>query len=142
MPAVKWNKSESCSCCNGESNLTNKYTPLCSKLGKLGVSECRKKLGEIVAKNYKCKMHSRLKFLAYLHLICASSILCPEFSLAQQQQQQQQQASSLTEKIPLGESPKEPKDPSSARNCHSRHCTCSWDLDHNVLPAPYSIFHS
>ncbi|XP_020801640.1 glutamate receptor 1 [Drosophila serrata] len=45
-------------------------------------------------------MQSRLKFLAYLHLICASSIFCPEFSVAQQQQQQQ--ASSLTEKIPLG----------------------------------------
>ncbi|KAH8314880.1 hypothetical protein KR074_007202, partial [Drosophila pseudoananassae] len=39
-------------------------------------------------------MHSRLKFLAYLHLIC-----CLEFSAAQQQQQQ---AASLTEKIPLG----------------------------------------
>ncbi|KAH8364845.1 hypothetical protein KR084_012569, partial [Drosophila pseudotakahashii] len=45
-------------------------------------------------------MHSRLKFLAYLHLICASSIFWPEFSAAQQQQQQQ--AASLTEKIPLG----------------------------------------
>jgi len=63
------------------------------------------KLGEIVAAtNYKRKMHSRLKFLAYLHLICASSIFWPEFSAAQQQQQQQ--AASLTEKIPLGESQK------------------------------------
>ncbi|KAH8302025.1 hypothetical protein KR044_001958 [Drosophila immigrans] len=49
-------------------------------------------------------MHSRLKFLAYLHLMC--SLL--EFSAAQQQQQQlqqqqqQQQSASLTEKIPLG----------------------------------------
>ncbi|EDW50731.1 GM14793 [Drosophila sechellia] len=43
-------------------------------------------------------MHSRLKFLAYLHFICASSIFWPEFSSAQQQQL----AASLTEKIPLG----------------------------------------
>ncbi|EDV96485.1 glutamate receptor 1 [Drosophila grimshawi] len=49
-------------------------------------------------------MHSRLKFLAYLHLMCAASICCLEFSAAQQQQQQlqQQQSASLTEKIPLG----------------------------------------
>ncbi|XP_030570348.1 glutamate receptor 1 [Drosophila novamexicana] len=46
-------------------------------------------------------MHSRLKFLAYLHLMCAGSICWLEFSAAQQQQQQQQSAS-LTEKIPLG----------------------------------------
>ncbi|XP_062131998.1 glutamate receptor 1 [Drosophila sulfurigaster albostrigata] len=53
-------------------------------------------------------MHSRLKFLAYLHLMCAASICTLlEFSAAQQQQQQQsqqlqQQSASLTEKIPLG----------------------------------------
>ncbi|XP_023178755.1 glutamate receptor 1 isoform X3 [Drosophila hydei] len=50
-------------------------------------------------------MHSRLKFLAYLHLMCAGSICWLEFSAAQQQQQQQQlqqQSASLTEKIPLG----------------------------------------
>ncbi|XP_034657725.1 glutamate receptor 1 [Drosophila subobscura] len=45
-------------------------------------------------------MHSRLKFWAYLHLICAGSICWLEFSAAQQQQQQQ--TASLTEKIPLG----------------------------------------
>jgi len=83
---------------DGKTNLTSKYTSLCSKLRV-------EKLGEIVAAtNYKRKMHSRLKFLAYLHLICASSIFWPEFSAAQQQQQQQ--AASLTEKIPLGESQK------------------------------------
>ncbi|XP_017861458.1 PREDICTED: glutamate receptor 1 [Drosophila arizonae] len=51
-------------------------------------------------------MHSRLKFLAYLHLMCAGSICWLEFSAAQLQQQQQQQlqqqSASLTEKIPLG----------------------------------------
>ncbi|XP_022215306.2 glutamate receptor 1 [Drosophila obscura] len=45
-------------------------------------------------------MHSRLKFLAYLYLICAGSICWLQFSAAQQQQQQQ--TASLTEKIPLG----------------------------------------
>lgn len=98
------------------------------------------KLGEIVATSYQRKMHSRLKFLAYLHFICASSIFWPEFSSAQQQQQ----AVSLTEKIPLGESQKRrqrshqaTEDPAilwmrkrssgRSRNCHL-HCTCSWDL--------------
>lgn len=118
---------------DGKTNLTSKYTLLCSKLKV-------QKLGEIVATSYQRKMHSRLKFLAYLHFICASSIFWPEFSSAQQQQQ----AVSLTEKIPLGESQKRrqrshqaTEDPAilwmrkrssgMSRNCHL-HCTCSWDL--------------